>query len=219
MSPWSAVPVMSRARPIPPPATPRARPMLSPILRRMSATSGMGTGGVGGAGASYPGRCDFTSRFPRDTKMPIMLGNMSRTYSAVPTGAYTNRSSARSSGGFSSGTAASLRCRAHVGPRGAPGAGRRVLRGLDQHHRGLRLADHVPHAARHRVLARRRQREQHHRAGVRVDQRRVRLPPGAPGSAAAGDGPRRRLASSAGSPVRCSSSRCRARCSTTWCRC
>ena len=193
--------------------------MLSPILRRMSATSGMGTGGVGGAGASYPGRCDFTSRFPRDTKMPIMLGNMSRTYSAMPTGAYTNRSSARSSGGFSSGTAASLRCRAHVGPRGAPG---RWPSGSSRARSTPSWAParcHVPHAARHRVLARGRQREQHHRAGVRVDQRRVRLPPGAPGPAAAGDGPRRRLASSAASPARCSSSRCRARCSTTWCRC
>ena len=41
-------------------------------------TSG-GTGGVGGGGGVWPGRCDCTSRLPRETKIPIMLGSMSRT--------------------------------------------------------------------------------------------------------------------------------------------
>ena len=54
--------------------------------------------------AAAGGRCDCTSRLPRATKMPIMLGSMSRTYSAMPTGAYTNSSTAFSTGCFSSGT-------------------------------------------------------------------------------------------------------------------
>ena len=66
------LPATSRATPKPPSATTRAMPTDS-SMRRF--TSG-GTGGAGGGGGA---RCDCTSRLPRDTKIPSMLGNMSRT--------------------------------------------------------------------------------------------------------------------------------------------
>ena len=69
----------SFAKPTPLDAAPAAMPMLSSTFWRTSV--GDGTGGGSGV------RCDCTSRLPRATKIPSMLGIMSRTYIAAPMGA------------------------------------------------------------------------------------------------------------------------------------
>jgi hypothetical protein len=80
----SALPATSRATPMPLPATSRATPrppsamyLATPIDSSMRRFTSGGTGG--GGGGVRPGMCDCTSRLPRDTKMPITLGSMSRT--------------------------------------------------------------------------------------------------------------------------------------------
>ena len=72
-------PATSFATPKPLSATTLATPTDS-SMRRFTSSAGTG----GGAGGVF---LPCSSRLPRETNMPVIMGNMSRTYSAAPTGA------------------------------------------------------------------------------------------------------------------------------------